>query len=223
MTAQHPAAVLWDMDGTIVDTEPLWIEAQRGLLDDFGLPQFDETGEEALVGANLEFTAELFIRHGVPLTAREITDRITTRVIASLRGELDWRPGAVELLADLCAAGIPLALVTNSPREMAAIVIEQLPADTFGTIVGAEDVTLGKPHPQPYLLAATRLGVDPTACIVLEDSPHGLRSGEAAGMTTVGIPHAASLDEAGAHVLLDSLTGIDTRELVRRCARGESS
>ncbi|GGA56388.1 phosphoglycolate phosphatase [Pseudoclavibacter endophyticus] len=214
MSAHLPTAVLWDMDGTIVDTEPLWVDAQRALLAEFGLPQFDEISEEALVGAGMHETAMLFQRAGVPLSATEIVEFVVEGVASRLPNELDWRPGAVELLAELHEVGVPLALVTNSPRDMALLVVEGLPAGTFATIVGADDVTRGKPHPQPYLLGAERLGVAPTsACVVIEDSSHGLRSGAAAGMTTVGIPHGARLTSADADVLLPTLAGVRANDL----------
>lgn len=203
------------MDGTIVDTEPLWIAAQRALLAQFGLPQLQPADEEALVGASMEGAAAVFQRLGVPLSAVEIVEHVVRNVIECLPYDMQWRPGAVELLAGLRAEGVPLALVTNSPREMAMLVVDQLPEGTFDTVVGADDVTRGKPDPQPYLLAAERLSVSADArCVVMEDSVHGLRSGTAAGMTTVGIPHGATLVPDDAHLLLPTLDGIDVAGLV---------
>ncbi|MGO2112525.1 MAG: HAD family hydrolase [Pseudoclavibacter sp.] len=217
MTTPLPTAVLWDMDGTIVDTEPLWVDAQRALLAAFGLPQLDAAGEESLVGAGMREAAIIFQDAGVPLDMEEIVERVIAGVMARLPEDIEWRPGAVELLADLRERGVPLALVTNSPRDMALLVLEGLPAETFDTVVGADDVTRGKPHPQPYLLGAERLGVAPsTSCVVIEDSVHGLRSGRAAGMTTVGIPHGATLTGDDADILLPSLDGVHAQGLFDR-------
>lgn len=220
MTVHPPTAVLWDMDGTIVDTEPLWVDAQRSLLQQFGLPQFDAAGEEALVGANMREAAMLFKRAGVPLEPTEIVEHVVGGVVSRLPHEIVWRPGAVELLAELRARSLPLALVTNSPRNMALLVVEGLPEDTFDAVVGADDVTRGKPHPQPFLLGAERLGIEPgPGIVVIEDSVHGLRSGRAAGMTTVGIPHGATLTPEDADVLLPTLAGITADDLFQRiCA-----
>lgn len=202
------------MDGTIVDTEPLWIAAQRGLVEEFGLPQLLPSDENDLIGASMEEAAAVFQRLGVPLSPIEIIEHVVSGVIAQLNHELEWRPGAVELIAHLGEAGVPQALVTNSPHEMAVRIVSRLPRDTFETVVGADDVTRGKPHPQPYLLAAERLGVAADArCVVMEDSVPGLRSGRAAGMTTIGIPHAAVLTPSDADVLIPTLHGVDVAKL----------
>lgn len=213
VTVHRPAAVLWDMDGTIVDTEPLWVDSQRELLSTYDLPQLSPAGEEALIGANLTEAALMFQRLGVPLEPYEIVEWVAGSVVRRLPNELLWQPGVRELLADIRAAGVPQALVTNSPLDMAMLVVEGLPEGTFDAVVGADDVTRGKPHPQPYFLGAERLGVNPGDCIVLEDSVHGLRSGNAAGMTTIAIPHAAPIDESEAHVLLPTLAGVSATDL----------
>lgn len=215
MTAQRPAAVLWDMDGTIVDTEPVWVDAQRMLLADFGLPPLDAEAEEALVGASMFDTAQLFQRLGVPLAPADVIDRVTTHVLTRMQAGLEWRPGALELLAELTALGVPQALVTNSPCTMATIAADRLPAGTFDVIVGADDVTRSKPHPQPYLLAAARLDVHPEHCVAIEDSPHGLHSARAAGMVTIGIPHGATLTPSDTDVLVDTLAGFSAFDLFR--------
>lgn len=220
MTAKRPAAVLWDMDGTIVDTEPVWVDAQRMLLADFALPQLDAEAEEALVGASMFDAATLFQRLGVPLPHAEIIAIVIAHVLERMRLGVEWRPGAIELLAELRERGVPQGLVTNSPCEMAAITAAGLPADTFDVIVGADDVTRSKPHPQPYLLAAARLAVDPERCVAIEDSPHGLHSARAAGMVTIGIPHGATLTPSDTDVLVETLDGFSANDLDR--AYGEA-
>ena len=212
------------MDGTLVDTEPQWLAAQRQLLVDFDRPVLTPEGEEALVGANLREAAMLFQSLGVPLDVVEIVERVAGHVTELIADGVLWRPGARELLAAGSEAGLRAGLVTNSPHAMAAMVVEQLPPETFGVVVAADDVTRGKPDPQPYLLAAQRLGVAPTDCIVIEDSVHGLRAARAAGMVTIGIPHGASLHGDDADLLLGSLTDLDVDGL-RACFaqhRGEA-
>lgn len=201
------------MDGTIVDTETHWLEAQRQLLVDHGLPPLDARGEELLVGANMDEAAAFFISCGVPLEADDIIDTVNTEVLRRFETGLHWRPGALELLSELAEAGIPSALVTNSMRVMVDTVLAELPFAAFEAIVSADDVTRGKPHPEPYLRGATLLGGDPRACIAIEDSRTGLRAARAAGMFAIGVPHGMALGGEDADVLLPTLHGLDVEGL----------
>lgn len=208
VTPQLPAAVLWDMDGTIVDTEPLWVEAQNALLVDHGLPALSPAQEELLVGAAWPRAAELFASLGLRLDERRMRADVTGRVLHGMRGGLRWRPGARELLAELREFGVPAALVTNSTSEMARTVVEQLPPGTIATIVSIDDVGDGKPHPEPYRLAAARLGVPAGRCVAIEDSATGLASAVAAGCAAIGVPHGMSLPEREDYLLLPGLDGV---------------
>ena len=206
--AFEPAAVLWDMDGTLVDTEPYWIQAEFDLVAEFGGTWTDEDAH-TLVGSAL-LTAAAYIRErgGVDLEPEEIVQRLLTRVIAGVRGHTPWQPGARPLLAELVAAGVPCALVTMSYASLAGAVVEQLPEGTFAAVVTGDQVTHGKPHPEPYLLAAEQLGVDPTKCIAIEDSPTGVASAEAAGCVAVAVPHVAHVEAAPGRILVDTLDGL---------------
>ena len=164
-----PAAVLWDMDGTLVDTEPYWIEAEFQIVESFGGQWSDEHAHH-LVGSDLIDAAEYIIANSpVTLTPVELVERLLDHVVASIRREIPWRPGARELLSALNSAGIPCALVTMSWRRFADAVIEALPPGSFVEVVCGDDVTHGKPHPEPYLTAAQRLGVRPEDCVAIED------------------------------------------------------
>ncbi|MDQ2625086.1 MAG: HAD family phosphatase [Actinomycetota bacterium] len=214
-----PAAVLWDMDGTLVASEPYWMEAERELVESYGLTW---TSEDALamVGMPLVAAGEVMAAHGVPLPAQEIADRLVAVVAEHLEREVPWQPGALRLLTELHAAGVPCALVTMSYRVLAEKIVHAVPGGGFATMVCGDDVTHGKPHPEPYLMAAARLGVDPARCIAVEDSLPGLSSALDAGTKTIGvevmvpIPVVPKLSRVGS---LDDLTLDD----LARIASGE--
>jgi HAD superfamily hydrolase (TIGR01509 family) len=212
-TPSVPAAVLWDMDGTLVDTEPYWIEAEFRVVEAHG-GTWSDAHAHALVGSDL-LAAGAYIRTngGIDLEPAAIVDALLEQVIARVRERTPWQPGAVELLADLGAAGVPCALVTMSYSTLAEAVVSQLPPDSFQAIVTGDEVEFGKPHPEPYLRAAEVLGVSPESCVAIEDSPTGMASAEAAGCHALGVPHVAQIEAAPGRTLIESLRGIDARWL----------
>lgn len=181
-----PEAVLWDMDGTIIDTEPYWLAAEAELVAEHGGTWSDAQGLE-LVGMNLLDSAVVLQEHGVTLTRQEIADDLTRRVAALLAAKVPWRPGAAELLADLRERGVPCALVTMSYREMVQHLLDALPAGTFDAVVTGDEVERGKPDPEPYLRAAELLGVDVGRCVAIEDSRPGVASALASGAATIAV------------------------------------
>lgn len=218
-TSHLPAAVLWDMDGTLVDTEPYWIAAEYALVEEHGGTWTDEDAL-ALVG-NALLTAAAYIRErgGVDLEPAEIVENLLARVIAGVHDHTPWQPGARELLGALREAGVPCALVTMSYASLAGAVVAQLPEGTFAAVITGDEVTHGKPHPEPYLLAAQQLGVDARACVAIEDSPTGVASAEAAGCITLAVPHVAQVEAAPGRTIIDSLTDV-TVDRFRELARG---
>lgn len=202
-----PAAVLWDMDGTLVDTEPYWIEEETLLVTEYG-GSWTEADAHALVGNEL-ITSANYIRDvgGVPLPAEAIIDRLLERVIVRVREHMPWRPGARELLAELNAQGVPCALVTMSYQSLAQAVVASLPAGSFRTVVAGDDVSQGKPHPEPYLLAASRLGVAPQRCVAIEDSVTGVTSAEAAGVTVLAVEHLMPIPPGPGRTVVTTLDG----------------
>ncbi len=209
MSEQQLAAVLWDMDGTLIDSEPMWLRAELAMLERYGIEMSEET-HDRLIGSGLWDAAELFRELGVEMTADEIVAEWVANVGADLEQEgADWRPGAVELLASLAEAGIPSALVTMSVRSLAEQVVRLLPPGTFTAIVAGDDVARAKPHPEPYLRGAEVLGVPIERCLVLEDSPTGLRSAAASGAVAIGVPNLLPLGGAPAHALWAGLDGVD--------------
>lgn len=209
----YPAAVLWDMDGTLVDTEPYWIEAEHELVAAHGGVWNDEFAHQ-LVGNALEVSAQLIIdKSGIGLSVPEVIDALLQRVIAQVEKRIPWRPGARELLGELGELGIPSLLVTMSWRSLADTVVRQLPDGAFHALVTGDEVSHGKPHPEPYLAAARLVGAEPGACIAIEDSPAGVRSATAAGVPTIAIPHVVPVPQIDGAVHIDTLAGVAAADL----------
>ncbi|WP_199176559.1 HAD family phosphatase [Subtercola sp. Z020] len=214
MTEQKPAAVLWDMDGTLVDTEPYWMTAQTALIESYG---GSWTHEEALdlVGSGLWRTARAMQAKGVEMGEDAIVTLLSEQVMEQITVAVPWRPGAKELLSDLRQSGIPTALVTMSIGVMAEHVRSFIPFDGFDLVISGDDVTHPKPHPEAYLAAAAHFGAAPADCVAIEDSVAGTASAVAAGVVTIGVPHYLSLDGSGATVLWPTLEGRRTADVVR--------
>ncbi len=213
MPPERPAAVLWDMDGTVIDTEPYWIAAEHDLVASYGGTWTDELGLH-LVGNPLIVSAEFIKAHSpVELDPVEIVERLVADVANRVRSQARWRPGATELLAELGELGVPCALVTMSWESLAAAVLDGLPERTFDVVVTGDQVAHGKPHPEAYLRAAELLGVDPSACLAIEDSPTGVRSAVAAGVRTVAVPHVVPVPPLEGAIHLDSLAGVGAGDL----------
>jgi HAD superfamily hydrolase (TIGR01509 family) len=206
-------AVLFDMDGTLVDTEPYWMAAEYALVESAGGTWSDEHAH-AIVGKALLDSAHYIRQHGgVALEPAEIVDRMLVDVIAATRREIPWRPGARELLSELTERGVPCGLVTMSYTELAATMTGQLPAGTFAAVVTGDQVSDGKPHPEAYLTAMERLGVEPHRCVAIEDSPTGVASAEAAGCLVVAVPHRVPIPTQPGRVVVDSLRELDHARL----------
>lgn len=216
-------AVLWDMDGTLVDTEPYWIAAEYRLVEFFGGSWSDEHAH-AVIGKPLLVTASYLREHGgVRMAPEQIVDWMLDAVIEDTRRHVEWRPGVRELLAEMKAAGLPTALVTMSYRNLASTVAELLPAGSFQSLVCGDEVRNGKPDPEPYLLAAARLGVPPERCLAIEDSPSGIASAEAAGCLVVAVPNQVPVEPTPTRTVLGTLAGISLAELVRRATMPASA
>ncbi|WP_268765159.1 HAD family hydrolase [Leifsonia sp. Root112D2] len=211
---QLPAAVLFDMDGTLVDTEPYWMQAETDLVAEFGGVW---TQEDCLsvVGAGLWTSAEALRARGVALEADEIVDRLTNRVQEQIETfGAPWRPGAVELLREVRERGIKTALVTMSVRRMASQIADALPFTGFDLLVTGDSVENPKPHPEAYLTAARLLGVEPECTVAIEDSIPGLAAAVAAGTTAIAVPHILQIPASDDHVLWQSLAGRTVDDLI---------
>lgn len=207
------AAVLWDMDGTLIDSEPAWLGAEMDLADAVGGTWTEEMGL-ALVGSDLMASAGYIQEHmPCPLPAEEIVERLLDGVVDHVVRDVPWRPGARELLAALREAGVPCALVTSSYQRLTDAVIAALEPGTFDFVVTGDQVARGKPHPEPYLLAAEKLGVDPDRCVAIEDSEPGTRSAEAAGCAVLVVPAHAHPERRPDRTFWESLSGVTVADL----------
>lgn len=214
----NPAAVLWDMDGTLVDTEPYWIRAETELMNAHGIDWSEEQGLE-FVGNDLLTSAAMMQNAGLDLPAPVIVDTLLNEVVAQIEEAMPFRPGALEFLDAIVTAGIPCVMVTMSYRRLAEAVIAACPESSFVGLVSGDEVSAGKPDPEPYLKGAALLGLEPGACVALEDSKPGLASAEAAGTIAIGIPHLVELEVREGRILWSSLEGrtvADLRELTSR-------
>jgi len=202
------AAVLFDMDGLLVDTEPLWLETETEVMERLGAP-WTPDDQQALLGGSMERSVGYMLakatRPAPPETvARWMLDGMLARVRA---GRVLVRPGARELVAEVAAAGLPYALVTSSQREFAEAVLDAT-GIRFPVTVCGEDVTATKPDPEPYLLAVKLLDADAGHCVALEDSPSGVASATAAGCRVVAVPSMVPIPSAPGRVVAASLADV---------------
>jgi HAD superfamily hydrolase (TIGR01509 family) len=214
-------ALLFDMDGLLVDTEPLWLETETEVMARLGA-QWHEEDQQALLGGSMARTVAYVLSKArlhpddlpSPETiARWMLDGMLKRAAA---GRVVIQPGARELLAEVAATGLPYALVTSSEREFAEAVIAAT-GFRFPVMVTGDDVTAHKPDPEPYLRAASLLGVDPARCVALEDSPNGAASAGAAGCLVVAVPSLLPVLPGRCRVIVQSLTGVNL-EFLRQFA-----
>ncbi len=207
------AAVLWDMDGTLVDTEPYWMRSEHELAERYG-GTWTHQDSLNLVGNDLLASGRYIREHmGIDLEPAEIVEQLLDGVIEQIRGAVPWRPGAVELLADLKEAGVPCALVTMSYRRFVAPILDVLPDGAFAAVVTGDVVERGKPYPDPYLHAARLLGVDPADCLAIEDSNTGARSAETAGCAVLCVANHVPILDGERRMFADSLEGLSAATL----------
>jgi HAD superfamily hydrolase (TIGR01509 family) len=203
------------MDGTLVDSEPYWVESEIELVTSFGgVWTLDDA--HSLVGNDLRVSARaLRERGGVPLAVEEIVVKLVAEVAAKIRNHIPWRSGALELLTGLREHDVACALVTMSYLPLVEAVVDVLPGGTFDAVVTGDSVTHGKPHPEPYATAVELLGRRPGECVALEDSLTGVRSAEAAGIPTIGVLNLVEIPPAPGRIVLSSLAGVGPHDLTR--------
>jgi HAD superfamily hydrolase (TIGR01509 family) len=213
-------AVLWDMDGTLVDTEPYWIDTERAMAEKYGATWTDADAME-LVGSDL-LDSGAYIKRvmGLDLSAAEVVEELLDGVVGKVQHAVPWRPGAVELLASLRGAGVRCGLVTMSYQRFVAPILARLPPESFSVVVTGEQVEQGKPHPEPYLTAAAALGVPPEECVAIEDSNTGAKSAEAAGCLVLVVENHVPVLEGPRRVFRDSLDGLSVDDLRALSALG---
>jgi len=208
MTERDPAAVLFDMDGTLADTESLWWQAADKVSTGLG-HALSTSDRDDVVGRPVEHAAAYL--HRIVSGRHEpahINSAPHNEFAELVAGRVEPRPGVVDLLA---AAAIPLAVVSASPRDVVELV---LGADRFATSVAAGETARAKPAPDPYLRAARQLRAHPRGCVAIEDSPVGVASAEAAGCRVPAVPSVVPIGRAPGRLVRDTLVGVDL-ELLR--------
>lgn len=189
----RPGAVLWDFDGTMVDSEPVWAAVQNEMLAGFGL-RWDEERMLSLVGESARFCAELMASDiGRPDDVDHLLDVMEAHVGERVAADPPWLPGAQELLAEIAAHGVPNAVVTASSARIMGALAHHLPPGLEFVVTG-DDVTRVKPDPEAYLLAMRRLDVPPAETLVLEDSVPGTAAALAAGAVVYAVPARVELE-----------------------------
>lgn len=205
--AQGPVlqAVLLDMDGTLVDTEGIWWAAESEVFADLGHVLDDAHREVVIGGPMARSVGHLMAATGVTEPIAELMLAINIRFEQLIARGAPLMPGARRLLTELSAHGVPTALVSASHRRTIDVMLRTLGAENFAFTVAGDEVTRTKPHPEPYLTAAARLGADPAACVVVEDTLTGVASAEAAGCRVVAVPSLVPIPAAPGRTVVRSL------------------
>jgi HAD superfamily hydrolase (TIGR01509 family) len=210
-------AVVFDLDGVLVDSEAVWDEVRRRFVEENGGHWHDDAQRDMMGMSSVEWSRYVHDRLGVPMEPEQISVAVADRVADLYREDLPLLPGAVESVRAL-AAEWPLGLATSSNRHVIDLVLDQagIAAD-FRATVSSEEVGAGKPAPDVYLEAARRLDVDPSTCVAIEDSTNGIRSAHAAAMTVIAVPNKDFPPEpdalALASLVLDSLEELEPERI----------
>lgn len=210
MSNLTPAAVLWDMDGTLIDSEPYWMQAEGELVEAHGGTWTKEDGRH-LIGTGLYQSAPFFQAKGVDLPAKQIVETLSARVLEHLRRETPWRPGALDLIDSLNSAGIPSIIVTMSLRPAATLIAEKL---GIRHVISGSDVVNEKPHPEAYLLGAALAAAEAHECVAVEDSLNGLASAVASGARTLAVPSNQHLPVSPDYTLWPTLAGRTANDII---------
>jgi HAD superfamily hydrolase (TIGR01509 family) len=216
------AGVLFDMDGTLLDSEKLWDLALEDTARWLG-GELSEAARQAMVGSNM--AVSIVILHGdldIEANPEASAAYLTQRTAEHFARPIPWRTGAQDLVRAVHDAAIPAALVTSTHRHLADLALRTIGAENFAAVICGDEVDHPKPDPEPYLRAAHMLGVDPRACVAIEDSLTGLASAEAAGCRVIAVPCEIAIPYSPRRTRWESLQGRtveDLRQLVATSRR----
>jgi HAD superfamily hydrolase (TIGR01509 family) len=224
--SDHPRpamrAVLWDMDGTLVDSEKLWDVSMHELYARLGGVMTPEVRESTVGGSAKNVMDAVYADLGLdpdPVAVAESTDWLHVRTGELFADGLPWRPGARELLDALLAEGIPMALVTNTRRDLTEQALKSIGTQYFSASVCGDEVEHGKPAPDVYLRAAELLGFEPAQCLAIEDSVTGTIAAESAGCPVMVVPNDVEVPGSPRRHHVTTLVGLTSSEL--RTVHGE--
>lgn len=206
-------SVLWDMDGTLVDTEPLWIDEERQLMQSLGYEWDDEDARYCIGGPMSRVDEYMRAKTNYAFASFELTEMLIARMVERLSQPLRFSTGALELLEDLHRNSIPLALVSASPRPIVDRVLKTIDSDFFTTTISNDDVRESKPAPEGYIKAATLLGAAIERSLVIEDSITGVRAAMDSGACVLAIPHLLELPSGPRTIQRLSLEGLTYKNL----------
>ncbi|MDT5362098.1 MAG: hypothetical protein QOC69_3860 [Mycobacterium sp.] len=209
-------AVLWDMDGTLVDSEKLWDVSMNALCARLGGVLTPEVREATVGGSSDSVMNAVYADLGLepdPAAMAESADWLHDYTGGLFEAGLPWLPGAQELLARLVAAGVPLALVTNTRRELTERALNSIGRHYFSVTVCGDEVVHPKPAPDPYQRAAELLGFDPSQCLAIEDSVTGTAAAEAAGCPVLVVPNDVDVPDGPRRRHVSSLSELDVQDL----------
>jgi HAD superfamily hydrolase (TIGR01509 family) len=204
-----PDAILFDMDGTLLDSEKIWDIGLDALAAHLG-GQLSPAARVAMLGSPIGLSVRLVHEDlGVDADPGESTAYLLDSVAAIFADDLHWRPGARELLTAVATAGVPTALVTSTVRRLTDVALDWMGRELFTVSVCGDETPTQKPTPAPYLRAAELLGLHPTRCLAVEDSPIGIASAEAAGVAVLAVPSEVHIEPGPKRILRDDLVGVD--------------
>jgi HAD superfamily hydrolase (TIGR01509 family) len=214
VTAARVAAVLFDMDGLLIDSEPVWFDVESAVVTRLG-GVWTPADQAACIGGTMAASCRYIIeRTGTSQSVEALSEEMVDEMVARFRHDLPLHDGALTLLGELRQRGVPIGLVSSSYRRLVDAALDTLGPERFDVTVAGDEVTHGKPHPQPYLDACAHLGVEPSRVVVLEDAETGVRSAQAAGCIVVAVPSVAPIEAGPRRHVVASLESISAEWLL---------
>ena len=221
-TSDFYSAVFFDMDGLLVNSEPLWLESETEMMAEYGY-QWVESDQAACLGGPLDRVGDYMsdLING-KRDGKSLMLEIIDRMVVKFKGDLPFMPGAVELVNDLRARNVEITLVSASPRSLVDAALSNFEINPFARSISSNDVKVTKPDPEGYLLAATSGGHEISNCLVLEDSLTGVTAAKASGAWVLAVPHLVAIEKNGRVDITDSLSSWSYEKLALKYAQDRS-
>ena len=221
-TSDFYSAVFFDMDGLLVNSEPLWLESETEMMAEYGY-QWVESDQAACLGGPLDRVGDYMSGLiGGKRDGHSLMLEIIERMVVKFKGDLPFMPGAVELINDLRARNVEITLVSASPRSLVDAALSNFETNPFARSISSNDVKVTKPDPEGYLLAAASGGHDISNCLVLEDSLTGVTAAKASGAWVLAVPHLVPIEKLGRVDTTTSLSNWSYEKLAIKYAQDRS-